>query len=44
MTAQPHDHPSCEARRALGGSKAVTIEFNGNLREAEPSLTEGVDA
>jgi len=39
MTEQPHDHPSGEPLRALGGSKAVTIEFNGNLREAEPSLT-----
>src|SRR2546430_13820508 len=44
MTQQPRDHPSCEPLRALGGSKAVTIECNGNLCEAEPGLTQGVDA
>src|SRR5215831_14675033 len=44
VTEQPCHHPSCEPLRALGGSKAVPIERDGNLREAEPDLTQGVDA
>jgi len=44
MTEQPRDHPSCEPLRALGGRKAVTIACNGKPREAEPGLTQGVDA
>ena len=44
VTEQPCNHPSCESLRALGGSKAVTIELNGNLGEAEPDTTQGVDA